>query len=98
MKTILPTVDADPVWHLFVIEVERRDDVINRLQARGIGTGVHYPLPLHMQPALRHLGYAEGDFPVTEAASRRVLSLPMCAELTDSQLDEVCRELAQAML
>jgi len=97
VKTLAPTPGASPVWHLFVAEFDRRDEVASRLQAKGIGTGVHYPIPLHRQPALRELGYREGDFPATESASRRVLSLPMCAELTEAQVDEVCRELREIL-
>jgi dTDP-4-amino-4,6-dideoxygalactose transaminase len=97
LKTITPTVQAQPVWHLFVTEVEHRDEVVDRLQSAGIGTGVHYPLPLHLQPALEKFGYRKGAFPHTEAASERVLSLPICAEITDAQVDAVCLELGKAV-
>jgi dTDP-4-amino-4,6-dideoxygalactose transaminase len=55
----------------------------------GIQTGVHYPVPLHLQPAYRDLGYGVGDFPVAEAVSREVLSLPFFPEMTDQQVEEV---------
>lgn len=80
---------GDHVWHLYVIEVENRDAMIERLRDRGIGVGIHYPLPLHLQPAYLHRRYAFGDFPVTESVASRILSLPMYPGLTDAQVDEV---------
>jgi dTDP-4-amino-4,6-dideoxygalactose transaminase len=85
------------VYHLFVIRVARRDEVWKELKSRGIGAGVHYPIPLHLQPAYRYLGYREGDFPVTEEAARQVLSLPMYPELTEEQLQEVAGALKDIM-
>lgn len=97
LKMMTPTGESEPVWHLFIVEVDGRDAVARHLASKGIGTGVHYPVPLHLQPALQHLGYSEGDFPVTEQASHRVLSLPMCAELTEEQIMLVCDELERAL-
>lgn len=74
------------VYHLFVIRAERRDDLQRHLTARGIGTGLHYPLPLHLQTAYAGLGLRAGAFPVTEAAARDILSLPMYPELTADQI------------
>jgi dTDP-4-amino-4,6-dideoxygalactose transaminase len=79
---------AKHVYHLFVIRAERRDALRNHLTERGIATGLHYPLPLHLQNAYRHLGLGPGAFPVVERAAEAILSLPMFPELTDSQ---VCR-------
>jgi dTDP-4-amino-4,6-dideoxygalactose transaminase len=59
------------------------------LAAQGIDTGIHYPVPLHRQPALAHLGYARGAFPVTEAAASELLSLPMFAELEPHEIEQV---------
>jgi dTDP-4-amino-4,6-dideoxygalactose transaminase len=78
-----------PVWHLFVIEAERRDALKACLDSQGIGTGLHYPLPLHLQNAYRHLGLGRGAFPVTERSAERILSLPMYPELTQSQVGQV---------
>jgi dTDP-4-amino-4,6-dideoxygalactose transaminase len=97
LKIMASTAQANPVWHLLVTEFEDRNGVAEQLRAGGIGTGVHYPVPLHLQPALQDLGYRKGDFPHTEAASRRVLSLPMCAELTEAQVDEVCGAIRRAL-
>lgn len=77
------------VYHQFVIRVADRDGVQQRMSARGVRTAVYYPLPLHLQPMYRELGYREGDFPEAERASREVLCLPMYPELTDGQVDEV---------
>ena len=57
---------AKPVYHLYVIRVEDRDGFISKLAAHNIGTGIHYPIPLHLQKAYSHLGYREGDFPICE--------------------------------
>lgn len=85
--------NAKAVYHLFVIEVDRRDECIAHLKNDGIMTQIHYPNPIHLQPCYKQLGYAEGDFPVTEAAASRILSLPIYAELTDGQIDRVISSL-----
>lgn len=80
---------ATHVWHLFVIQAVRRDALQAHLGAHGVGTGLHYPLPLHLQNAYRHLGLGRGAFPVTERAADRILSLPMYPELTEAQVGHV---------
>ncbi len=85
--TALPHVEH--VYHCYVVRTPWRDKVLKALQARGIGVGIHYPVPLHQQPAYKGLGYQEGAFPVSEQCSREVLSLPMYAELTEHQQQEV---------
>jgi dTDP-4-amino-4,6-dideoxygalactose transaminase len=77
------------VYHLYVVRTPHRDKLQKHLQDRGVSTGLHYPVPLHMQEAFRHLGYKKGDFPVSEMAGEQVLSLPMFAELTAEQLEYV---------
>jgi dTDP-4-amino-4,6-dideoxygalactose transaminase len=91
-EVALPVVAPDvlPVRHLFVVQVERRDEVRQYLQDCGIGTGLHYPVPLHMQRAYSYLRLREGLFPVAERASKRLLSLPMFPELTEAQIEYVC--------
>ncbi len=81
------------VFHQYVVRVPRRDEVFEALREADIGAGVHYPVPLHLQPSLRPLGYEEGDFPVAETAAGEVLSLPIFADLSRSQLDYVCDRL-----
>ncbi len=79
---------ARHVYHLFVIRADRRAELQAHLGKLGIGTGLHYPLPLHLQKAYAHLGF-KGRFPVTERTSDRLLSLPMFAELTESDVGRV---------
>lgn len=74
------------VYHLYVVEVGNREKVQEQLKTQGIATGVHYPIPLHLQPAYRHLRYQFGAFPNAETASQRILSLPMFPELTEEQI------------
>jgi dTDP-4-amino-4,6-dideoxygalactose transaminase len=81
--------DARHVYHVYAVRLEQRDRWRARLTEMGIQTGVHYPVPLHLQPAYRDLGYGVGDFPVAEAVAREVLSLPFFPEMTDQQLEEV---------
>jgi dTDP-4-amino-4,6-dideoxygalactose transaminase len=78
-----------PIYHLYVVRVPRRDELQAWLKERGIFTGIHYPVPNHLQPALKFLGYQQGDLPVTEQAATEILSLPMFAELTDEELGTV---------
>jgi dTDP-4-amino-4,6-dideoxygalactose transaminase len=86
--------EMEPVWHLYVIEVDGRDELRTYLAERSIEAGIHYPLPIHLQPAYAHLGLREGAFPVTEAAAKRILSLPMYPELPAESLDAVLEALA----
>ncbi len=82
--------DTESAWHLFVIESDRRDLLSRRLSARHIDTGLHYPVPVHLQPAYAHLGLRPGSFPASERLANRCLSLPMYAELTEQQIETVC--------
>jgi dTDP-4-amino-4,6-dideoxygalactose transaminase len=77
---------AEHVYHLFVVQTDARDGLQRYLSAAGVQTGIHYPVPAHLQPAYAALGHREGDFPEAERQARRVLSLPMFAELTERQL------------
>jgi dTDP-4-amino-4,6-dideoxygalactose transaminase len=85
-----PAHPASHVYHLFVVRSPERDRLRAALAARGIDTGLHYPIPVHLQPAWRHLGHREGDFPVAEAAARTVLSLPMYPHMSDDAVQRVC--------
>lgn len=89
--------DTESVWHLYVIECDRRDEVRERLAAAGVETGLHYPVPVHLQQAYAHLGHRAGDFPVSEALAGRCLSLPMFAEMTEAQQERVVQALAEAL-
>ena len=83
------------VYHLFVIQAERREALQQHLAGRGIGTGLHYPLPLHLQKAYEHLGLRAGSLPVTERIAGTILSLPMFPELTDAQIDRVATSIRE---
>jgi len=88
---VLPTEapDAVHVYHLYVVRSDCRDALREQLRRAGIGTGVHYPLPAHLQEAYRDLGYSSGSLPVTECLAREVLSLPMFPELTEDEVEQV---------
>ncbi|GGF90388.1 glutamine--scyllo-inositol aminotransferase [Rhodococcoides trifolii] len=77
------------VWHLYVVRVADRDAVADTLAAEGVATGIHYPTPVHLTGAYRHLGYRSGDFPVTETAASEMLSLPMFPHITAAQQEHV---------
>jgi dTDP-4-amino-4,6-dideoxygalactose transaminase len=85
---------ARHVYHLFVIQAQERDALRESLNAAGIQTGIHYPIPVHLQPAYASHGHREGDFPEAERQASRVLSLPMFPELTDEQLVRVAESIA----
>ena len=85
------------VWHLYVIRVPRRDHVLRCLHEEGISAGIHYPVPVHLQPAFRHLGYGPGDFPVAEAAAGQLLSLPLYPQITDEQQARVADAVRRAL-
>jgi dTDP-4-amino-4,6-dideoxygalactose transaminase len=80
---------ARHVYHAYVVRLKERDVWRARLGEAGVQTGVHYPIPVHLQPAYRDLGYDPGAFPVAEQAAKEVLSLPMFPELTDEQIDTI---------
>lgn len=80
---------AESVWHLYVVRVGHRDTFKEYLASRGIHCGIHYPVPIHLQPAYHDLGYKRGDFAVTEDYAQRIISLPMYAELTPELIARV---------
>jgi len=97
------TVSCEPEWsrcvyHLFVVRVENRDELIKQLASTGIGTGIHYPIPLHLQNAYVGLGYKTGDFPITEKVAAEILSLPMYPHLRGDQQSGVVRELTKSVV
>lgn len=91
----VPMPQAKHVYHLYVIQLPERGRLQSHLKQNGIATGIHYPIPLHLQPSLRFLGYHPGDFPVTEEVAGRILSLPMYPELTEQQVDHVIAGLCE---
>jgi dTDP-4-amino-4,6-dideoxygalactose transaminase len=80
---------AEPIWHVFSVFHPQREALRTALEERGVQTGMHYPRPVHLQPAYAHLGLRPGALPVTERLASTQLSLPMYPELTDTQVDAV---------
>jgi dTDP-4-amino-4,6-dideoxygalactose transaminase len=74
------------VWHLYVLRVRGRSQFQDYLKTRGIGTMIHYPVPIHLQDAYKYLGYAKGAFPITERVSEEIVSIPIYPELTDAEV------------
>lgn len=81
------------VYHTFVIQAERRDQLRQFLSDRGIGTAIHYPVPIHLSTAGKELGYPAGSFPITEMQASRILSLPIYPGLNVEELDQVCQNI-----
>jgi len=81
--------NANHVFHLYVIRSEERNDLQSYLKSKGINTGIHYPVPIHLQQAYDYLGYSKGDFPLSEKIAEQILSLPMFPELTEDQINYV---------
>ncbi len=89
--------DRQSVWHLFVVRVQQRAETQARLSAQGIETGIHYPIPLHLQKSFASLGYRAGDLPHTEAAAQHILSLPIYPELSEEQQTRIAQALREAV-
>jgi dTDP-4-amino-4,6-dideoxygalactose transaminase len=89
--------DVEHVYHLYVIQVPNRDSVQTALRVKGIETGIHYPIPLHEQPAYARLGHRPEDFPISHRLGREILSLPMYPELNDEQIHYVVDTLKGAI-
>lgn len=97
------TIPFEPSWsravyHLYVVRVPDREEMQNSLKASGIGTGIHYPVPLHVQQAYRGLGYAQGDLPVTEKVSAEILSLPMYPHLSNAQQAKIVSAMKDCLM
>lgn len=88
---ILPAVveEAEPVWHLFVVRVQARDDFRKYLAEQGIGSEIHYPIPVHLSEAYAEMDYHEGDFPIAEQYAKTVVSLPLMNNMNDAEVERV---------
>jgi dTDP-4-amino-4,6-dideoxygalactose transaminase len=98
---VTPMVEAPGrrgVYHLYVIRVKERDGLRGALEGKGIASGIHYPVPLHLQPAYEYLGHKPGDFPCAERVTAEIVSLPMYPELTDEMVDEVAAAVREFVL
>jgi dTDP-4-amino-4,6-dideoxygalactose transaminase len=91
LPLVLPHVprDCQPVWHLFVVRVPKRDAFVRHLEGLGIGTLIHYPTPPHLQGAYAELGFGPGSFPVSERIHGEVVSLPLWPQMSEKQIDLV---------
>ena len=78
---------STPVYHLYVIRTPKRNEMQSFLKDKGVFTGIHYPIPVHLQKAMEFLGYKQGDLPVTEQVVAEILSLPMFAEISDDEIN-----------
>jgi dTDP-4-amino-4,6-dideoxygalactose transaminase len=74
------------IYHVYAIRSKKRDELFNRFKANGVGTVIHYPIPLHLQKAYENLGYKSGDFPIAEMLAKEVISLPMFPHIKESQI------------
>jgi perosamine synthetase len=87
----VPSKELTSVFHLYAIRAEYRDGLAHHLTTHGVECGIHYPVPIHLQPVYREVyGYKEGEFPVSESLTGKLLSLPMFPEMTDEEVDYVC--------
>lgn len=93
IKTPFINSQSTSVYHLYVIKTPKRNQLAKYLSSHGIQTGIHYPVPLHLQKSLQHLGYKKGDFPVAEALSREILSLPIYPELISTAQEYVVKSI-----
>ena len=96
-ETVMPPYQASTsksVYHLYVVRTPNRDELQKHLTTAGIGTGIHYPIPIHLQTAYSSLGWKRGDFPVSEQAADQILSLPMFAGLAPSQQEQVAETIS----
>ncbi len=82
-------------YHTFVVQVDKRDSLKKFLKKKGIDTSIHYPIPIHLQPASKCLGYKQGAFPVTERQSKRILSLPIHQDLKKSEIVYICKTIKE---
>lgn len=89
---------ASHVYYVYVVQVQHRNYFRQQLEQKGIATGIHYPLPVHLQPACTHLGYKRGMLPITERVSELIVSLPMYPELTTEQINRVVNAVKKAII
>jgi dTDP-4-amino-4,6-dideoxygalactose transaminase len=89
------TKNVKHVYHLYIVQVQERDQLKERLTSAGVASGVYYPQALHLTSPIRELGYKEGDFPISERASLKTLAVPLYPELTDQQLEFILEILAE---
>jgi dTDP-4-amino-4,6-dideoxygalactose transaminase len=97
-KRPAPPPHSRHVYHVYAVGLAQRDGAQKVLETAGIGTGIHYPVPVHRQKAYTSLGYGEGDFPITELLANQFLSVPIYAELRPEQVSKVVMKLEEVFL
>lgn len=85
----------EAVYHLAVIRTEKRDELLKFLNDNEIGAGIHYPIPLHLQPVFEYLGHKKGDFPISEKIASEIISLPIFPEITEEQIEYICEKVIE---
>jgi dTDP-4-amino-4,6-dideoxygalactose transaminase len=98
LKQVVTPYHADyvkPVYHLYIVRVQNREQLMKYLSDNGIQTGLHYPIPLHEQRAYAHMGYKPQDFPVASRQAKEILSLPMYPEIKDEMVYYVCEKIKE---
>ena len=91
VKTPVEAEGCHAVYHIYAVRVPKRDRMLDYLRSEGIGASIHYPLPVHLQPAYKHLGLPKGSYPIAEACADSVISLPMYPELTTRQIERIAK-------
>ena len=91
VKIPLETKDQFNTYHTFVIQVNQRDELKKYLEKNGIGTAIHYPVPIHLQKCSKLLGYKKGDFPITESQSKKIITLPIHQDLKKNDIIRICK-------
>ncbi len=96
LPIILPKIFSDytHVFHLYILRVKDREKLAKYLSTKGISTGLHYPVPIHLQKAYANLGYKKGDFPVTEKLSTEILTLPLFPEMTEKEIKYISLQIS----
>ncbi|GAA0078957.1 DegT/DnrJ/EryC1/StrS family aminotransferase [Clostridium sp. CTA-5] len=96
-ELVIPTVlgDCSPVYHMYILQSEDRESLLNKLKEKGVATGVYYPVPLHLQKVYKGLGYKEGDMPVAEYLSHRTFAIPVYPELTEEQINHIVKSIKE---
>jgi dTDP-4-amino-4,6-dideoxygalactose transaminase len=87
--------ENEAVYHMYIIQSENREAMLNKLKAKGVATGVYYPVPLHLQKVYKDLGYKEGDMPVSEYLSHRTFAIPVYPELTEEEVNYIINSIKE---
>lgn len=95
LVTPITTEGAYHIYHLFILQSEKRDELIKHLSDAGVATGVYYPVPMHLQKVYKSLGYSNGDLPNAEYLSERTFAIPLFAELTDEEIRYIISKLLE---